>query len=64
MQHRRMNIRDVMTVFDGVEAEFASVAPWVMPPLISAAGHEDGEAEGMMVAAVGRLRSRGCGRIR
>ena len=63
VQQRGVDIRHVMTVFDGVEAKLVgrTVDDSSLDPT---AGHPCREAEGMMIAAVPSLRSRASARIR
>ena len=50
----RMDVSDVMAVFDGVEAEFVGGAV-DDAPFDAAAGEPDGEAVDVMIAAVASL---------
>ena len=54
MQDGGVDVGDVVPVLDGVEAEFVGRAVGDAA-LDAAAGHPDGEAVGMVVAAVGPL---------
>src|SRR5262245_58855305 len=54
VQHRRVDVGDIMTALDGVEADFVCRAMGDAA-LDTAAGQPDREAIGMMVAAVGVL---------
>ena len=54
LQDRGVNVGDVMAVLDGVEAQLVGRA-MDDPPLDPAAGHPDGEAVVVVVAAVGPL---------
>ena len=58
-----MQVGDVVAVLDGVEAELVGRAV-DDAALDAAAGQPDGEAVRVMVAAVGTLARRACGRTR
>ena len=56
MQNGGVDVGDVMTILDGVEAKLVGRAMGD-PPLEAAAGHPDRETEGMMIASVSPLRA-------
>jgi len=55
LQDRGMNIRYIVAVLDGVEADFVG-RPMGDAAFDAAAGHPDREAIGMMIATIGPLR--------
>ena len=63
VQDRGVDVGDVVAVLDGVEAELVGRAV-DDAALDAAAGQPDGEAVGVVVAAVGRPGRRACGRTR
>ena len=62
VQDRGVDVGDVMPVLDGVEAEFVGRAV-DDAALDAAAGQPDREAVGVVVAAVGALRTRGAAEL-